>query len=164
MPAPELPPGAAEQPPAAVVASRLQARFESLEGPSAPRGGGPQPSGGPVIEPGSVPRGTARTDDPAAQRQLDELHRQLVVLREQLDVAFDEVDQRVDEIEARASVAESRAAGAAARATAADARLDEAIAAIAELEGRLTGDGGGEGGATNLRSALDRLRTRLDVG
>jgi hypothetical protein len=163
MPDPALPPGAAEQPPAAEVASRLQARFEALEAPVPTRDGGVRPPGAAAIEPGTVPRPGARSGDAAAQRQLDDLSRQLVVLREQLDLAFDEVDERVDEAEARATVAESRAAVAEARAMAAEARVDEAIAAIADLEARLLDDGG-EADSTNLRSALDRLRNRLDVG
>jgi hypothetical protein len=41
--------------------------------------------------------------------------------------------------------------------------VEEAVAAIAELEARLPGSGDAAGGG-NLRSALDRLRSRLDAG
>jgi hypothetical protein len=152
------------------LASRLQARFEGYDADDL----GPEPVGQPDSRP--VPGAASPRK---VQLQIDDLNHQLEVLRRQLDLAFDEFDQRLEASETRASVAEARASVAEARASVAEARASvaetrahdaEAHAASAqarvdealEIISDLMPSQGVE--PTNLRSALDRLRGRLDVG
>ena len=156
-----------------VVASRLQARFEDRADEASAWAPTPSVRAERATAPPRAPaRGSSRSADQAAQRQLDDLARQLTVLREQLDAAFDELEERLEVTEtracvaeARASVAETRASVAEARAADAELRANEALDVLAQLEARLAGDADSEGGATggNLRSAIDRLRGRLDA-
>jgi len=174
------------------IASRLQARFEGLD--TNPHGVDSYfpPSGGGPIEPGAIrttgvtQQGFMRAADKHAQRQIDDLSHQLDVLRDQLEAAFDEFDQRLEAAEtrasvaearasvaeARASVAETRATDAEARANAAHLRIDDALDAMGEDSQSgpahlvppppARADAGAD--APTLRSALSRLRDRLDVG
>jgi len=172
-----LPPDPSSQPAPGSLASRLQARFEGYDADEGhaddPHGLAidPSPAGRPVPG-GSNPR--------KVQLQLDDLDHQLDVLRDQLDLAFDEFDQRLEASETRASVAEARASVAEARAsvaetrahdaetlaTAAHARIDQLLDVVDDLmpPGPADGSGDADAGPTSLRSALDRLRDRLDVG
>jgi chromosome segregation ATPase len=186
-PTPPPPPPGAEAAPETWIASRLQARFEGLGAEDAAWGAA-EPTSGSALQPGAVRTGTAdhgysRSQDRAAQRQIDDLLRQLTVLRDQLDAAFDELDQRVETAETRASVAEARASVAEARASVAETRaldaearanlahtrIDEVVAYITQDD--LEDDGeqddeppAPEPSVPTLRGALDRLRDRLDVG
>lgn len=112
-----------------------------------------------------------RSNDTAAQRQLDDLTADLALLRRQLDAAFDELEARVEAAEARASAAEARASVAEARATVAETRAIDAEVRVHELldlvagpDGRREDDDGDEVGNSPLRSAFGRLRNRLDAG
>jgi hypothetical protein len=167
------------------VASRLQASFEELdvENVLASRETEQEPVPG-AIEPGGIRHhgvttpGAPRGSDKGAQRQIDDLVRQLAVLRDQLDLAFDEFDQRLEAAETRASVAEARASVAEARASVAETRatdaearanlahtrIDEVVAYISQDEQDGPLESAGDDSAPTLRSALDRLRGRLDVG
>ena len=185
-PPPPPPPPGASPPSTTWVTSRLQANFEELdvdnvlaashEGDPAPATGQIEPGG--VRHHGATAPGLPRGSDKAGQRQTEDLVRQLAVLRDQLDAAFDEFDQRLESAETRASVAEARASVAEARASVAETRATDAEARanlahtrIDEVVAYISGNGREESdeaaaddSAPTLRSALDRLRGRLDVG
>jgi hypothetical protein len=138
-------------PAAAPIVSRLQARFDGLEDEL-------------DLDDGE---GSLRSPGPA------ELSRQLDVLRDQLDQAFDEYDVRLEELEARAADAEARATVAESRASVAEShaaraaeRVDQVVAMLEALDpstpDRPTPVDTASSPAT-LRSALDRLRDRLEA-
>jgi hypothetical protein len=112
------------------------------------------------------------SDVPGSERW----ERSLQLLRDQLDQAFDDLEDRLAEAErriglaeARASVAESRAGVAEQRATDAEQRaneahlrVDELLAEIQRLGGTAPTEQAPRG--HDLRSALERLRHRLEAG
>jgi chromosome segregation ATPase len=146
-----------------VVASRVQARLDTLA-PSEP-----VPGAEPIEEPEAPDRWVAREGG-----RVDRLDRQLRILRDQLDQVFDDIEDRLADAEARigvaearasvaetrATVAETRAADAEARANEAHHRVDELLAELHRLAGA---DGSNGPERADLRSALERLRGRLEA-
>lgn len=156
------------------LGSRVQARLDNLDAGLAPY------SSGRRSDPAVPPSRVALAPDPAwsgrpAGSPVEDLNRQLEVLRGQLDDAFDDLEHRLDDAEARASVAEARASVAESRSSAAEVRIAEAESRADDAHQRLDHlltllrDAGPEAPATSgkpasdLRSALDRLRSRLDA-
>jgi hypothetical protein len=146
-----------------VIASRVQARLDTLAPPET------EPGAEPTEEPEGTDRWVAREGS-----RLDRLDRQLPLLRDPLDVVFDDLEDRLADAEARigvaearasvaearASVAESRAADAEARANDAHHRVDELLAELHRVAGTEATDGAER---ADLRSALERLRGRLEA-
>jgi hypothetical protein len=156
------------------LGSRVQARLDDLDAGAAPSA--PDRPVGPAA---ALARAALAPDPMWTGRPsgspLEDVHRQLEVLRGQLDDAFDDLEQRLDDAEARASIAEARASVAESRSSAAEVRIAEAESRADDAHQRIDQllavlkDGGLDASPTpgrsgsDLRSALDRLRSRLDV-
>jgi len=94
--------------------------------------------------------------------EIEDLNAQLELLREQLEAAFDDVDARIAAADARAAAAEARAEAADTRAAVASARAANVLYAVDDLVAdlaRLVDHG--EPDVHGLRSAVDKLRSRL---
>lgn len=157
--------------PVSAVASRVQARLDGLD-PAAAVAAPLPPGDEPVW--GDERQVRLHPGDGLAA-EVDRLHRSLQLLRDQLDQVFDDLEERLAETEARAGVAEARASVSEARASVAETRAADAEARaddagrrvdelVAELQRVLVGPSEVGTRRTDLRSALDRLRDRLDVG
>jgi hypothetical protein len=155
------------------LVSRVQARLNDLDAGGAPSAKSTW-STAPKLSVPPDPTWSSRS----GSSQVDDLNRQLEVLRGQLDRAFDELEQRLDASDTRARLAESRASVAEVRASAAEVRLADAEARAEKAHERIdsllemleasapaagSSTAGGHAPARDLRSALDRLRSRLDA-
>lgn len=153
-PPPSTDAGPAPARPVDPVLARLQARVAALETEpldDTPRRRTPKAPG---------PEATG----PVAP-EIEDLNAQLDLLREQLEVAFDEAEARIAAADRRAAAAEERADAAAACAGVASARAANVLYAVDELAAdlvRLAEQGAGD--ERGLRTAIDRLRTRLQPG